>query len=93
MTLERQGAPRVVVDGISGRDTVYEVDLTATPSSAWRVAFYHPAHWEGPYARPQVRRFYIHGATVFFRTAPRHLGRWLRRIDQWIRYANSVVEK
>jgi len=30
---------------------------------------------------------------VHFRTAPRHLGDWLRRIDRWIAYANSVVDE
>ena len=34
------GPPRVVVDDINGRDALYEIDLTATPSSAWRVAFF-----------------------------------------------------
>jgi hypothetical protein len=40
---------------------------------------------------PVVGRLAIHGTTVHFRTAPRHLGGWLRRIDRWIAYANSVV--
>ena len=94
MSLERQsGSPRVVVDGIDGRDTLYEIDLTAAPSSAWRVAFLQPpSHLTGPRSKPYVRRLYVHGVTVHFRTAPRYLGRWLRRIDRWIAYANSVVE-
>ncbi len=50
MPLERQGLPRVAVDGINSRETLYEVNLTATPSSAWRVAFYHPAYLERPRA-------------------------------------------
>ena len=29
---------------------------------------------------------------MIFRTAPAQLDGWLRRIDQWIAYANSVVE-
>jgi hypothetical protein len=32
-------------------------------------------------------------ARVSFRTSPPHLHRWLRRIDRWIEYANSVVEE
>jgi hypothetical protein len=86
------GPPRVVVDDINGRDALYEIDLTATPSSAWRVAFFHPpSHLTGPRSKPYVRRLYVHEVTVHFRTAPRYLGRWLRRIDRWIAYANSVM--
>jgi len=88
------GPPRVVVDDINGRDTLYEIDLTGTPSSAWRVAFFHPpSHLTGSRSRPYVRPLYVHGVTVYFRTAPRHLCRWLRRIHRWIAYANSVVEE
>jgi hypothetical protein len=32
-------------------------------------------------------------ATVQFRVAPPHLHAWLRRIDRWIAYANSIVEE
>jgi hypothetical protein len=28
-----------------------------------------------------------------FRVAPPHLHAWLRRIDRWIAYANSIVEE
>lgn len=42
---------------------------------------------------PAVGRVAIHGATLHFRTAPRHFGGWLRRIDKWIGYANSIVEE
>ena len=93
MPLERQpGPPRVVVDDINGRDTLYEIDLTAPPSAAWRVAFFQPpSHLTGFRSTPYVRRLYLHGVTVYFRTAPRYLGRWLRRIDRWIAYANSVA--
>ena len=90
----RPGPPRVVVEGIEGRDTLYEVDLWAAPSPQWRAAFLRP-----PPAlitagrRPEVGRVAIHGATLHFRAAPRHLHAWLRRIDRWIAYANSVVEE
>jgi hypothetical protein len=40
---------------------------------------------------PEIGRVALHGATLHFRTAPRHLGGWLRRIDKWIAYANSIV--
>jgi hypothetical protein len=46
-----------------------------------------------PAGTPEVGRVAIHGATVHLRSAPRHLGGWLRRIDQWIAYANSVVDE
>jgi hypothetical protein len=31
----------------------------------------------------------VHGSPVHYRAAPQHRGDWLRRIDQWIAYANS----
>jgi len=34
--------PRVVVARIEGRDTLYEFDLTAAPTPAWRAAFLRP---------------------------------------------------
>jgi len=30
---------------------------------------------------------------VIFRTPPAQLEAWLRRIDAWIAYANSVIEE
>jgi hypothetical protein len=30
---------------------------------------------------------------VHYRAAPQHPGNWLRRIDLWIDYANSVIEE
>jgi hypothetical protein len=95
MPLERQpGPPRVVVDGIEGRDALYELELTATPSLVWRAAFLRPpSHLTGPKSTPDVGRLYLQGATVYFRTEPRRLDGWLRRIDAWIGYANSVVEE
>jgi hypothetical protein len=90
----RPGAPRVVVDGIEGRDTLYEFDLWAAPSPEWRAAFVRPPPSLITADRtPEIGRVAIHGATVHFRTAPRHLDGWLRRIDRWIAYANSVVDE
>ena len=95
MPLERlPDLPRVVVARIEGRDTLYESDLTAAPSPAWRAAFLRP-----PLAlttadhTPDIGRVAIHGRTVHFRAALRHRGDWLRRIDQWIGYVNSIVEE
>ena len=33
------------------------------------------------------------GPRITFRTIPARLHAWLRRIDRWIAYANSVVEE
>ena len=95
MPLERlPDLPRVVVARIEGRDTLYEFDLTAAPSPAWRAAFLRPPPALITADRtPEVGRVAIYGTTVHFRTAPRHLGGWLRPIDKWIAYANSVVEE
>ena len=89
----RPGSPRVVVDGIESRDTLYEVDLTAAASPVWRAAFLRPppALISADHA-PDIGRVAIHGRTIHFRTAPRHRGDWLHRIDHWIAYANSLVE-
>jgi hypothetical protein len=95
MPIERvPDPPRVVVDGIEGWDTLYEFDLAAAPSPAWRAVFLRPppALTTTDYT-PDIGRVAIHGRTVHFRAAPRYRGDWLRRIDQWIAYANSVVEE
>jgi hypothetical protein len=90
----RPGPPRVVVDGIEGRDALYEFELWAAPSPQWRAAFLRPPPALMSADRtPEVGRVALHGTTVHFRTAPRNLGAWLRRIDRWIAYANSIVEE
>jgi hypothetical protein len=33
----RPGPPRVVVDGVEGRDTLYECDLSAAPPRGWQA--------------------------------------------------------
>ena len=56
---QRPGPPRVVVEGIEGRDTLYEVDLWAAPSPQWRAASLRPPpalHHRGPQARGWSRR-------------------------------------
>jgi hypothetical protein len=42
---------------------------------------------------PDEGRVGLTGASVYFRTTPSRLDGWLRRIDDWIAYANSVVEE
>jgi hypothetical protein len=95
MPHERQpGLPRIVVERIEGTDTLYEFDLCAAPSREWRAAFLRP-----PPAlttsdqTPDSGRVFIQGTAVQFRAAPRDRGDWLRRIDRWIAYANSIVEE
>ena len=39
----RPGSPRIIVEGIEGRDTLYEVELWGAPSRPWRAAFLHPS--------------------------------------------------
>jgi hypothetical protein len=41
---------------------------------------------------PGEARLYLHEAVVYSRGAPRRLDPWVRRIDRWIAYANSIVE-
>jgi hypothetical protein len=50
-----------------------------------------PPH--GRKSTPDIGRLYLQGGTVYFRTEPRRLDGWLRRIDAWIAYANSIVEE
>ena len=77
MPLERQpGPPRIVVERIEGRDTLYEFALTAAPSPAWRAVFLRPppALTTADHT-PDIGRVVIHGRTVHFRAAPSAPGR------------------
>jgi hypothetical protein len=86
--------PRVVVARIEGRDTLYEFDLSAAPARAWRAVFLRPppALTTADYT-PDIGRVAIQRGARCISAAPQHRGDWLRRIDQWIAYANSVVEE
>ncbi len=42
---------------------------------------------------PELGRLEMHGATVLFRTTSPRARFWLRRIDRWVQYANSVIEE
>ena len=46
-----------------------------------------------PRFTPDIGRLGLDGARVSFRTSPSQLHQWLRRIDRWIAYANSVVSE
>jgi hypothetical protein len=73
---------------------LYAVELSAVPSRPWRAAFLRPPRrLLTATATPGLGRVSLERATVLFRTAPRRLAFWLRRIDEWIAYANSVVEE
>jgi hypothetical protein len=88
----RPGSPRIVVERIEGRDALFEVELWVAPSPQWRAAFLRPPPALITTDRtPKLAASQSTGATLHFRTAPRHVGAWLRRIDRWIAYANSVV--
>ena len=86
------GSPRVVVDGIVGRDTLYEVGLWTTPfrHGAPPSCGRSPSLISGD-RTPEAGRVAIHGATLHFGAAPPPLTEWLRQVDRWIGYANSVV--
>jgi hypothetical protein len=40
-----------------------------------------------------VGRVGLQNATVYFRATPRRLSAWVRRIEQWVAYANLVVDE
>jgi hypothetical protein len=89
----RPGRPRTVVRlPLRNRQTLYAVTLTAPPSRAWRAAFLRPppALTRGRFT-PELGRLGLDEATVLFRTTPAQLAPWLRRIDRWVAYANSIV--
>jgi hypothetical protein len=69
-------------------------ELWSASSPQWRTAFFRPPPVLITADRtPEVGRVAIRGTTVHFRAAPRHLEAWLRRIDRWIAYVNSVVRE
>jgi hypothetical protein len=90
----RLPGPPHVVTPTPGNQTVYEVTLGAAPSLAWRAAFLRPpARLTSARYTPELGRLGLTGATVHFRTAPHRVRFWLRRVDRWVAYANSVVEE
>ena len=88
----RRGSSRVVVPTIEGGDALYEVELTRAPSPVWRAAFLRPpARLTSRTYTPDRGRVAIRLTTLHFRPDPARLLGWLRRIDRWIAYANSIV--
>ena len=73
---------------------LYEIAFGAVPSRVWRAAFLRPPpRLMTTRFTPELGRLGLDRARVTFRTSPPHLHQWLRRIDRWIAYANSVVEE
>ena len=94
MPLERIHAPPRATPLRKGSQTLYEVTLSAAPSPEWRAAFLRPpSRMTRPTARPGLARVELHGPEVWFRCTPSRLHFWLRWIDRWVDYANSIVEE
>ena len=94
MAIQRLQRPPQSVTLADGALTLYEVELSAAPSRAWRAAFLRPpaALTDDP-TTPELGRLGLDGPRITFRTIPARLHAWLRRIDRWIAYANSVVDE
>jgi hypothetical protein len=94
MAIRRVQRPPHPIALATPSQALYEVALTAIPSRVWRAAFLRPpSALTSTRFTPELGRLGLEGARVSFRTSPPHLHRWLRRIDRWIEYANSVVEE
>jgi hypothetical protein len=94
MPIQRLPDPPRAVPLLTGHQALYEVDLSAEPSPAWRAAFLRPpARLITATGTPDLGRVGLVGGSVHFRTTPARLHSWLRWIDRWIIYANSVVEE
>jgi hypothetical protein len=92
MAIRRLQRPPHSIALATPSQALYEVELSAVPSRVWRAAFLRPP----PTLRttrftPELGRLGLEGARVTFRTSPFQLHQWMRRIDRWIEYANSVV--
>jgi len=94
MAIRRLPRPPHPVTLATKTRTLYEVELSAAPSRVWRAAFLRPpSGLTTTRFTPELGRLGLDGARVTFRTTPPQLHQWLRRIDRWIAYANSVVEE
>jgi hypothetical protein len=94
MAIRRLKYPPHPLTLAKGSQTLYEVELSAVPSPAWRAALLRPPPKLTHLRRtPELGRVGVDGDRLTFRTTPRELHQWLRWIDRWIAYANSVVEE
>ena len=77
--------PRVILSGLEGNESLFEVLLTAMPSPEWRAAFVRlPGRLTSVRYAPDVGRVTVQKAGLNFRTAPAEVDGWLRRLDRWI---------
>ena len=94
MPIQRLLGPPHAVTPTARNQVLYSVELNVVPSPPWRAAFLRPpARLVSAQYTPELGRVGRSRATVHFRTAPHRARFWLRRIDRWIAYANSLVEK
>jgi hypothetical protein len=92
VAIQRLREPPRPVTLAKGQQTLYEVTLSAVPSRAWRAAFLRPPPaLTTARLTPELGRLELEDGRITFRTTPPQLHQWLRRIDRWIAYANSVV--
>ena len=90
MQIRRLAGPTLAVRLVDTDQVVYELELSAVPSPAWRAAFLRPpAELQTPRFTPDTGRVGLHGHRVVFRTDLDSLSLWLHRLDRWIDYANS----
>jgi hypothetical protein len=93
MALHRlPGRPAVITPLQGRRQAVYQVGLSAVPSPGWRAVFVRtPARLgPSPFTPDGID---LQGSAAIFRDAPSKVQDWLRRIDRWIAYADSVEEE
>jgi hypothetical protein len=91
MPIQRLAGPTMAVPLVDSELVVYELELSAVPSPAWRAAFLRPpAELQTDRFTPATGRVGVHGARVVFRTELDSLSLWLHRRDRWIDYANRV---
>ena len=94
MAIRRVPRPPHPIALATPSQALYEVALSAIPSRAWRAAFLRPpSALRSTRFTPELGRLGLDGVQATFRTSPPHLHQWLRRIDRWIAYANSVVDE
>ena len=94
MAIERLRQPPRPVTGAAPGQTLYEVALNQAPSRAWRAALLRPPEaLTTPRRTPEIGRVELHGDRLTFRAPPARLHAWLRWLDRWIAYANSVIEE
>jgi hypothetical protein len=71
MAIRRLPGPLRAVPLQTGDHTLYEVELSAAPSSPWRAAFLRPpARLTSARYTAELGRIGFDGATVLFRTTP-----------------------